>query len=472
MTFRGRVVSFALLALVALSGTAAARTIYVNSAFTGTYQDGSQATPFRLLDNAFKVAVNGTSWETGDVIELAPGSYHSGYYSSYYGGYPLKNFLTIRGTDATKTIFADPMIVAPVSAANVRFSKVGFYDDCHTSFTINRIGYPKGTWIFEDCIFNEIRRAIDANGNIDVLMTRCVFYGGDYEYSIMSQHGTGTATLVNCVFLRPRYYVARINNKTSHALDIVNSIFSIPANAYVYYPPTAVVAWTYSYPYSFDIGSLASVRYSDLYRFGLQASVVREGLISANPLFQNDNVSYYPYRTPDLRLRPESPCIDTGISVGLPFSGTAPDMGAYEFGVAPPPPDPTPQPTPDPTADPTPDPTLVHTLDEIEAAYVALITTDLEMPVDNRRNAFLHKFDAVTRKYEEIKDGTLAGRELRAAYADLRDKLTGDLIPKCNDHVTSAKVPDWIVDSAERDEIYKLLKQAVALLDKEIAALK
>jgi hypothetical protein len=32
------------------------------------------------------------------------------------------------------------------------------------------------------------------------------------------------------------------------------------------------------------------------------------------------------------RLKPGSDCIDKGIDVGLPFSGSAPDLGAYEFG--------------------------------------------------------------------------------------------------------------------------------------------
>lgn len=43
----------------------------------------------------------------------------------------------------------------------------------------------------------------------------------------------------------------------------------------------------------------------------------------------------------DFHLQATSPVIDKGINVGLPFLGAAPDMGAYETGGTPPPPDTT-----------------------------------------------------------------------------------------------------------------------------------
>jgi hypothetical protein len=32
------------------------------------------------------------------------------------------------------------------------------------------------------------------------------------------------------------------------------------------------------------------------------------------------------------RLAEDSPCVDKGVEVGLPFTGSAPDLGAFEFG--------------------------------------------------------------------------------------------------------------------------------------------
>ena len=51
--------------------------------------------------------------------------------------------------------------------------------------------------------------------------------------------------------------------------------------------------------------------------------------------FQMGNISVDPQfvdtTLPDVHLQPGSPCIDAGVDVGLPYSGSAPDMGAFEL---------------------------------------------------------------------------------------------------------------------------------------------
>ncbi|TEU14131.1 MAG: hypothetical protein E3J21_16780 [Anaerolineales bacterium] len=51
--------------------------------------------------------------------------------------------------------------------------------------------------------------------------------------------------------------------------------------------------------------------------------------------FQTGNISVDPQfvdtTVPDVHLQPGSPCIDAGVDVGLPYLGSAPDMGAFEF---------------------------------------------------------------------------------------------------------------------------------------------
>jgi len=54
-----------------------------------------------------------------------------------------------------------------------------------------------------------------------------------------------------------------------------------------------------------------------------------------NDAFQTDNISVNPMLDDDFHLLPDSPAIDAGIDVGLPFNGPAPDIGAFEFALTP-----------------------------------------------------------------------------------------------------------------------------------------
>jgi len=56
----------------------------------------------------------------------------------------------------------------------------------------------------------------------------------------------------------------------------------------------------------------------------INAGAFQTGNISVDPQFVDLTV-------PDVHLRPGSPCIDAGVDVGLPYLGSAPDMGAFEF---------------------------------------------------------------------------------------------------------------------------------------------
>jgi hypothetical protein len=60
----------------------------------------------------------------------------------------------------------------------------------------------------------------------------------------------------------------------------------------------------------------------------INRGALQTGNISADPLFVD-------LALPDIRLLPGSPCIDAGVDVGLPYLGSAPDMGAFEFDLGP-----------------------------------------------------------------------------------------------------------------------------------------
>lgn len=56
-----------------------------------------------------------------------------------------------------------------------------------------------------------------------------------------------------------------------------------------------------------------------------------EGISDSNALLADPQ--FNAVENNDFTLTPTSPAIDAGIEVGLPFAGTAPDMGAYELGL-------------------------------------------------------------------------------------------------------------------------------------------
>jgi len=56
----------------------------------------------------------------------------------------------------------------------------------------------------------------------------------------------------------------------------------------------------------------------------INSGAFQTGNISVDPQFVDATV-------PDVHLQPGSPCIDAGVDVGLPYLGSAPDMGAFEF---------------------------------------------------------------------------------------------------------------------------------------------
>jgi parallel beta-helix repeat protein len=114
------------------------------------------------------------------------------------------------------------------------------------------------------------------------------------------------------------------------------------------------------------------------------------GNVSYNPLFVNAAAADFRLcegsGTPAGSCTGRSQAIDAGVNVGLPYNGSAPDLGALESGGATPTPTPTPTPTSTPTPTPTPSATPSQKFiigDRIQAnanitvhSYAAYLTTN------------------------------------------------------------------------------------------------
>ncbi len=82
---------------------------------------------------------------------------------------------------------------------------------------------------------------------------------------------------------------------------------------------------TYGYEVNIGMNATAQIDYCDI---DMPADATgNHNLNNVNPLFVNIGQA-------DFHLQSTSPCIDAGTDVGLPYNGTAPDLGCYEYGTA------------------------------------------------------------------------------------------------------------------------------------------
>lgn len=141
--------------------------------------------------------------------------------------------------------------------------------------------------------------------------------------------GTGTITLTveNNVFYKSGTVSSEISIENDlNGVTIKNNVFYAAAGRPSIYlvPQTGPVSIDYNLSWRDD--GVASNRYgsSTLSWSQWRGMGFDTHALNANPLFVNPSVN-------DFHLQSTSPAIDSGIDVGLPYTGRAPDIGAYEW---------------------------------------------------------------------------------------------------------------------------------------------
>ena len=154
---------------------------------------------------------------------------------------------------------------------------------------------------------------------IDTKITNCLFVGNITNYDsggAFKTLGVGnTLFFENCTIVENQTMTGSGGAAALYytTADFVNCI--VYDNTSVYDDDNIYV----------DAGtSSATINYSDLIM--PTYNTTGSNNINEDPLFIDDING-------DFHLQATSPCIDTGTDIGLPFSGTAPDMGCYEYGI-------------------------------------------------------------------------------------------------------------------------------------------
>ncbi len=417
----------------ALIATPAAATIYVSASNLSGIQDGSAAYPYRTIGQAVIAAVPGTSWDDAPVVLVSPGSY-SGY--AY-----MKSFVKLVGTDARSVrINGNITAAAGDPQPNIWIEKVNFSYGSIQAWNRVRITDPS-FWEVRDCGFFGVEFPIYARGAAFVNLTRCLFY--DSDSAVHLYYTSGVTSVTNCTIARGSCEdegIALYYPTTTNRVELANTIIfdtSRGIGSWGAYPtPANSSAWQ------------VTADHCCFYLSSVPAGVNKIACLTVNPLFRGyaAGSSYWDQFT----LANNSPCIDAGVDVGLPFAGAAPDIGYkeqvhYE--------------------------SLPELLKELEVSFSDLDQESLKSPSEQRRDAFCNKMDAVLKQYHVITADLVTVPDKLAAYIVMRDKLVGDLLGKCDQNFGGNPSNDWIDDAADRNFFHDLVSRTITLINAEIVRL-
>jgi len=183
----------------------------------------------------------------------------------------------------------------------IKFTNDGNTEIINCQFVGNQAKYGGGAIMFYSAV--------------GVHLTRCMFYDNTTLYTgggaIKAMNPNVSLFITNCSFVNNS---APTSEGGALALDYTNAQI---VNSIIY-------GNTQQYEGEIKIGLACTVtiNYSDLDM--PDDATGNNNLNNVNPLFVDINNG-------DLHLQSPSPCIDTGTDVGLPYVGSAPDMGCFEY---------------------------------------------------------------------------------------------------------------------------------------------
>jgi len=152
---------------------------------------------------------------------------------------------------------------------------------------------------------------------VGIHITNCLFYNNVSDYSgggaIKTLNPQSTVYFTNNTFA----YNSANGNAEGGAVNL-NYADALFTNCIFY-------GNTQQYGESINIGMNASAQINNCDLVMPSDATGSNNLNNVNPQFVSAT---------DFHLQAGSPCIDTGLDVGLPYNGTAPDMGCYEYGTS------------------------------------------------------------------------------------------------------------------------------------------
>ncbi|MBD3226233.1 MAG: T9SS type A sorting domain-containing protein [Caldithrix sp.] len=290
--------------------------VYADAAADTATADGSMENPFPGIDEACKAAADSAT------VYVAPGTY-----GNVYIGSPRPEHLTIMSTDGPKVTTIDGSKQENGWGISFR-AGAGWIIDGFTFINVGE-GWDSG---YACGVYNSNPDTTTMN-----IVRNCEFYGAN-KRGVWVQKNTKT-DIHNCLFVNTganavlSYGFTNFFNNTVVGTDTLspygdnsgvyeagdsqsNGIMMVKNNIF-WDNSTAITRAGDSYLYA---------SHNLFFQNGKDTVSVTEdygGNVFENPLFVDPENN-------DYTLYAESPAIDAGVEVGLPYEGAAPDMGAYE----------------------------------------------------------------------------------------------------------------------------------------------
>ncbi|MFC2076257.1 right-handed parallel beta-helix repeat-containing protein [candidate division KSB1 bacterium] len=205
----------------------------------------------------------------------------------------------------------------------LRITSYSNYNPADGGGNSDGIGINSGTGnIFRNCVvYNNSDDGIDTWQSTHNRLENCISYQNGYDkgdgggFKLGGAAVDGGNTVINCITYGNS--VVGFNYNAADIPDILynNTAWDNPTN-YTFHRAAHVLRNNISYDGSVSIGDVVDDEHNS-WNLGIN-----------DPEFISMDEN-----SPDfMRLAPGSPCIDAGVDVGINFNGSAPDLGAIEYG--------------------------------------------------------------------------------------------------------------------------------------------
>lgn len=414
--FRAPLSSLLLISLLP-SIPAVAATLYVDAANSTGIEDGSLSNPYDTVGEALAVAAS------GDTVSVAPGI--------YYGEMTLPD--------------------VPVSVVSQGGADVTILDGQGSTYAIVNAANPPYL----------------INVTFDGFTMENAYYGA-FAWSPWQTTNPPTVTLRNCIL---RNLGTGVRASISSAMTVENTVIVDTQDAVqVIWGRSAEFRnltidraqrgiWSYQFPaprlfnstisnvdIAFSLNYFVPLygSHNNLWDYGfLEQANSNPGTLSITDTLNVDPLFVAP--PDDYRLDRDSPLIDAGIDVGLPYAGEAPDVGAYELTDLP----------------------LSERVEQLAASFATAPTEFYREPGEQRAHVLYLKLMAVVDMIATRDRGQNDDETVRALNGAL-NKLETDILAKVDGGHGGNPANDWIDDPAEKEEFHERVLELIGFVRAEI----